>query len=207
MKIVSLIVYVLKNWYKWWVQLLTIIGNTKIFKTPCFVQYSTEEYDYKVRGNEIRELCSQLKPGDVVIRGYDHYLDSWLIPGEYSHCGVYIGENIIIHALSEGIKEIDVIDFIQCDRVMILRPKSGMKSAISFVKKNIGGKYDFKFNSSDSSEFYCFELAAKAYKTLSIEPHTVEVFGFKLEFLTKKYIAESFITSPDFKLIAEINNK
>ena len=206
MKIITFVTYILKNWYKWWVQALTIIGNTKIFKTPCFIQYSTEEYDYKVRGNEIRELCSQLKIGDIVLRGYDHYLDSWLIPGEYSHAGIYIGNNTIVHAVSEGIKEVDIIDFMQCDRLMVLRPKSGIKAAVKFVKDHIGDGYDFKFNSSDSSEFYYFELAAKAYKNLEITPHTVEIFGFKLEFLTKKYIAESFIDSPDFKLISEINS-
>lgn len=206
MKILSILTYIIKNWYKWWVQLLTIIGNTKIYKTPCFVHYSTEEYDYKLRGNEIRDVCKKLKIGDIILRGYDHYLDGWLIPGKYSHCGVYIGNNTIIHATSKGIKEIDTIDFMQCDRVIVMRPKSGMKAAVEFVKEHIGDGYDFKFNSSDSSEFYCFELAAKAYKDLNIQPYTVEAFGFALEFLTKKYIDESFINSPDFSCVIEINS-
>ena len=207
MKIITFVTYILKNWYKWWVQALTIIGNTKIFKTPCFIQYSAEEYDYKVRGNEIRELCSQLKIGDVILRGYDHYLDGWLIPGEYSHVGIYIGNNMIVHAISEGIKEIDIIDFMQCDRLMVLRPKSGIKTAVKFVKDHIGDSYDFKFNTSDSSEFYCFELAAKAYKKIKIKPEIIEIFGFKLGFLTPKYTAESFINCSEFKKVVEINNK
>ena len=205
MKFISALIYILKNWYKWWKQLLTIIGNIKVFKTPCFIQYSIDEYDYKVRGNVIRDICSKLKPGDVILRGYDHYLDGWLIPGEYSHAGVYVGDNVIVHAVSEGVKEIDTIDFMQCDRVMVLRPKSGVKAAVNFVKKSIGEKYDFKFNTTDSSEFYCFELAAKAYKNLDINAYDIEMFGLKFTFLSPKYTAESFINSPDFKFVVENN--
>lgn len=205
-KILSFSLYVLKNWYKWWVQLLTIIGNIKVFKTPCFVQYNPEEYDYKVRGYQIRDVCKNIKAGDVILRGYDHYLDGWLIPGEFSHAGVYIGNDTIIHAVSDGVKEIDTIDFMQCDRLMVLRPKSGAKNAIKFVKDAIGEEYDFKFNSSDSSEFYCFELAAKAYPKLNITPITVELFGYKLAFLTEKYTAESFISNTNFEVVYKVVN-
>lgn len=205
-KIATYLLYILKNWYKWWVKLLTIIGDVKIYKTPCFVLYNNEEYDYKVRGNDIRNVCEQLLPGDIILRGYNHYLDGWLIPGKYSHAGIYIGDNKIIHAISKGVTEIDTIDYMQCDRLLVLRPTSGSENAVEYAKSNIGSDYDFKFNNSDSSAFYCFELVAKAYSQLAINPEIVTIFNIELKFLTEKYTANSFINNCNFNHIIEINN-
>lgn len=203
-KIISISLYILKNWYKWWVQLLTIIGNVKIYKTPCFAIYNPEEYDYSIRGNQIRQICNLVKPGDIVLRGYNHYLDSLLIPGKYSHAGIYVGEHTVVHAIAEGVKEIDIIDFLLADRACILRPNSEQGNAVQYVKEHTGSKYDFKFNSSDSSEFYCFELAAKAYSNLNVLPFDVELYNIPLKFLTPKYTDKSFLSNKNFEKIIEI---
>ena len=203
-KVLTISLYILKNWYKWWVQLLTIISDVKIYKTPCFAIYNPEEYDYSIRGNQIRQICNLVKPGDIILRGYKHYLDGFLIPGKYSHVGIYIGEHIVVHAVAEGVKEIDIIDFLLADRVCILRPNSKQDNAVQYVKEHIGSKYDFKFNSSDSSEFYCFELAAKAYSNLNVLSFDVELYNIPLKFLTPKYTDKSFLNNKNFEKIIEI---
>lgn len=203
-KILTIAIYIIKNWYKWWVQLLTIIGNVKIYKTPCFIIYNPEEYDYVIRGNQIRQVCDLLQPGDLILRGYNHFLDSLLIPGKYSHIGVYVGNFNVIHAIAEGVQSTDVIDFLQADRVCILRPNSNQEQAIQYVTSHIGSKYDFRFNSSDSSEFYCFELAAKAYLSLNVLPFDVEFYKISIKFLTPKYTDKSFLINTNFEKIIEI---
>ena len=202
-KVLTISLYILKNWYKWWVQLLTIISNVKIYKTPCFAIYNPEEYDYSIRGNQIRQICNLVKPGDIILRGYKHYLDGFLIPGKYSHVGIYVGEHTVVHAVAEGVKEIDIVDFLLADRVCVLRPNSEQDNAVQYVKEHIGSKYDFKFNSSDSSEFYCFELVAKAYTKLNIQAYPIEFYNITLKFLSSRYLAESFLDNPNFEKIIE----
>ena len=204
-KLLNTAIWIANNWYSIYEKFLTIIGNIKVFKTPCFVQYNPEEFDYKVRGEQIEELMKVIQPGDIVLRRYEHYLDGALIPGEYSHSSVYVGDNKIIHAVSEGVKEIHVIDFCQCDGVLVLRPSCGQETAIKRVQKWLGKHYDFKFNSLDSSEFYCHELTATAYKgAIDVEKITPTFLGMKLKFLKPKFLAESFTKNEAFSTVIKL---
>ena len=100
-----------KFFYGLWAKFLTQFGNIRISKYPPFMYYDT--VDYKVKGDRILEIMEILKPGDIILRGYDSYLDGKFIddPLKYSHGAIYIGNNTIIHAVAEGVSEIDVIDF------------------------------------------------------------------------------------------------
>lgn len=192
--------------YKYWVKLLTIIGNIKIFKTPFYILYDPNDFDYKIRGETIDELKKLIKPGDIFLRKYDHYLDGFLIPGNYSHSAIYIGKNKIIHAVAEGVKEIHLIDFCQCDGLCILRPKNNklIKKALSIAKMNLNKPYDFKFNTNDSSEFYCHELVRTCYPKINISAFIPKFFGIRFKCLQKRYIDRSFINNKEFKKILEI---
>ena len=191
-----------QNGYKYWVKFLTILGDIIIYIKDGFgILYLAKEYEYDIHGQDIRDIIKIIKPGDIVLRKYNHYLDSIFIPGEYSHSGIYIGKNKIVHAIAEGVQEIDVIDFFQCDKACVLRPKKGIKKALQRVKKWIGKNYDFKFNSSDSSAFYCHELTATAYKELNIEAFYPSIFNKEIKFLNKKYLADSFIQNKNFEKI------
>lgn len=97
----------------------------------------------------------------------------------------------MIHAVAEGVSEINVLDFMSCDRVCILRPAKGQKAAIKqakqFLKDNI--PYDFSF-SHGKNALYCFELCAEAYSSLGVKKIKVsKLFG-----LLKKdaFLADSF---------------
>ena len=192
--------------YKNWINILTAIGNIKIFNTPFYILYDPREYDYKIRGYQIRHIKSLLKPGDIILRKYDHYLDGFLIPGKYSHSSLYIGNNTIIHAVAEGVKKIDLIDFCQCDGICVLRCKNEdvSKQAIINAKLNLGKPYDFKFNTNDSSEFYCHELVRTCFKDLNIESYYPSLFNIALKFLDKRYLDKSFLENKNFNKIIEI---
>lgn len=189
----------LKKLKKWF---LTIFGDIKIYKFPFFVIYNPDTF--RIKGEETRDAMAVLKPGDIVLRKYIHYLDGYFIPGKYSHSSIYVGDNKIIHAVAAGVEYIDVIDFLRCDSFCILRQDNEeiATKAVEFAKKaeEERAKYDFDF-SSDNDDYYCHELVATSYADLGIEKKSVTMFKFfKLE---PRYLAESFIENKNFHVVLE----
>lgn len=206
-----------KFFKKLWVNFLIMFGDIKIFKFPLFFVYDPDDYD--VTGKKTMELIEKLKPGDIVLRGYRNYLDGKFIDlfgistkyseigGDWSHGAIYIGNGKIIHAVAEGVSEINVIDYARCDRICVYRPKkfktTAIKLAKQFLKDNI--PYDFFFKNNGSA-LYCFELCYKSYPKLNIPVYDIKkLFGL----ITKKQmvLAKSFIESPDFDLVFCYNPK
>lgn len=181
---------------------LTFFGDIKYFKFPFFLVYDPDEY--LIDGEKTRDIMRKIKPGDLILRKYRHYLDGLFIPGKYSHTGIYIGNGKVIHAIAEGVSKIDLLDFVKCDYICILRPKEGQKEAIEKARECCikGIPYDFSFKEGDKA-LYCHELGAVCYKNLNIEKKTPILFNGLIKSKTPRWLAESFLTSPDFKLIAE----
>lgn len=46
---------------------------------------------YRIKGDDMRGAMNTLKPGDILVRGYDDYVDGYFIPGFFSHAGLYLG--------------------------------------------------------------------------------------------------------------------
>jgi len=193
--------------YKCWSKLLSMFGDIKIFRWPFWVVYDPE--CFKMTGEKMIELMSCIESGDVILRGYDMYLDSCFIQAKrsYSHAGLYVGNNEIIHAVAPNVTKCNIIDFCECDRIAVVRPKKGqavaIKTAKKFLKDNV--PYDFNFKHGQES-LYCFELAAECYPKLNVIRKTVKaMFGI----IRKKNVvlSDSFFESPDFKLVFEYNPK
>ena len=129
---------------------LTIFGDIKIFRFPFFLVY--DPGSYQVKGDDVRALLGVLQPGDILLRGYTHYLDGKFIPGKFSHAGLYCGaihdsdralagtrqrsrgardeaqsalfhtgEQMVIHAMAEGVFIEDILTFSRCDQLAVLR--------------------------------------------------------------------------------------
>lgn len=168
-----------KFFYKLWAKFITAFGNIKVFKFPMFMVY--DPTFFLMDGKHIKQALDILEPGDVIMRGYNCYLDGMFIddPFKYSHGGLYIGNDTVIHAVAEGVSEIDAIEFMECDRICIYRPKKYKREAISKAKKLLAEDtpYDFSFRMGNSA-VYCFELCAECYKKLEIKTFTVKkLFG------------------------------
>ena len=58
-------------------QAMTLLGKLKYFSKPPIIVYDPSSY--KVKGADVRELLGVLQPGDILLRAYDGYLDSWFI--------------------------------------------------------------------------------------------------------------------------------
>ena len=67
-----------------------MFGDIKVFKWPMFILY--DPGSYRVKGEDMREVIQIIEPGDMLVRGYDNYLDGYFIPGYFSHAGLYVGE-------------------------------------------------------------------------------------------------------------------
>ena len=193
--------------YALWSKFLTAFGDIKVFRFPLFLVYDPD--DFEITGSEVLKIMGVLEPGDVILRGYNRYLDGKFIPDKlkFSHGALYVGNGKIIHAVAEGVSETNVIDFTRCDRIAIFRPKAGQKAAVKAAKQFLKQKvpYDFGFEKGVSA-IYCFELCGECYPKLKIERKTVsKLFG-----LLKKenvFLAESFFTSPDMTCVYYCNPK
>ena len=177
---------------------LTIFGDIKVYKFPFFMIYNPTTF--RVKGTQTRQALELLKPGDIVLRKYVHYLDGYFIPGKYSHSSLYVGDGKIIHAVADGVEYIDVIDFLRCDEFCILRQDDEKlaEKACEFAKGAEARKaeYDFDFTSGND-KYYCHELVATAYKDMNIQKKSVTMFKFfKLD---PRFLAESFLEDERFK--------
>jgi hypothetical protein len=121
-------------------RLLTILGDVKVFRWPMFLVY--DPGSYRVKGRDCRTVIETIRPGDVLVRGYDAYVDGKLIPGLFSHAALYVGPlreddralvaagardglvpgaQMVVHSIAEGVLVEDILDFCRCDRMAILR--------------------------------------------------------------------------------------
>ena len=158
--------------------ILSAIFNTKYSKYPMFLQYV--DCTHRVTGADYYNVRELLKPGDIILRGHDNYLSKFLVPGEYSHSGIYKGNDVVIHSTVEnGVHESNLVDFMRCDRFMALRPSLCQNLIIENAQKYIGKKYDNELEDNDD-EYYCHEFVASVLKDCSFEInkiHASTLFG------------------------------
>ena len=89
-----------KFFYKLWSGFLTCFGNIKIFNWPMWIVYDPSYF--KMTGEKIIQVSKTLNPGDIILRGFEHYLDGKFVPSKsgWSHGAIYVGNDVIIHAVS-----------------------------------------------------------------------------------------------------------
>lgn len=159
---------------KW---LVKFIGHIYIHKYPPFVIY--KPMLHKVKGYQVRNILRNIKAGDLVFRRYDGYLSSKFIPGTWTHVGLCIDNERVIHSVGNGgvIKE-DILTFCRTDSIAITRPMLSSNSirearqlALKYNKSNIGYDYEFRAN---NGAFYCTELVNECYRGLFNNSFTEE---------------------------------
>jgi hypothetical protein len=146
--------------------IIKIFGDVQFFKQPMFCLLWGDTH-YKVKGEEARVILDKLKKGDILLARYDRYVSSWFIPGFYTHVALYIGDKKVIHAVTKGVKEDDILSLLRCDYICVLRPRGvtdeEVNRAVKTAKGFVGLKYDFIFNNETDDRLYCSELVQKAY--------------------------------------------
>ncbi len=71
-------------------KIMTWFGDLKYFRYPMFIVW--DPGSYRVKGEDARKVIDLVRPGDILLRSYDNYVDGWFIPGRYSHVGLYVGK-------------------------------------------------------------------------------------------------------------------
>jgi hypothetical protein len=158
------------------------------------------------RAINLEEMMGVLDAGQIVCRGYDHYLDSHFIPGDFTHSGVVINRREIIHSIAEGVESIHPMDFVMdCDRFVVLQPSYSpilevkeiqvskvVDRAIWHCEHN-KTEYDFTF--SDDNKFYCHEFSVDCIEKMGLvvaKSHLI--FGiWPFKFVRELYLAQNLI--------------
>ena len=183
--------------------LIEFTGDLYIHKYPLWFVY--KPHMHLVKGFEIRQILNRLEPGDILIRSFKGYLDEMFIPGEWSHAGLYVGDNTAIHIMGEGIIQEDILDFFRCDSIAIMRLKDrqdknnilkrAIKLAWKFVDENT--TYDFDFTQGNS-KLYCSELVDSCYDGLFKNDYK-QILDRKILSPNDVYMSDNVINIIEFK--------
>ena len=99
-----------------------------------------------------------------------------LIPGEWKHVAVYVGEMngvpCVVEALDAGVTLTTLMDFMLTkDRLLVRRPigftAEQRVDAARVALEQVGTPYDYHFVYSDEKAWYCSELAYHAYFSIN----------------------------------------
>lgn len=153
-------------------KLFTFLGDIKIFGWTHPMWFEVNAYGYRLKGSVYRELRNLIQPGDIILRRYEGYLSSYMIPGFWNHAGLYIGDDgekleQVVHAVSEGVIQEDILNFMRTDHMLVLRlsdaEQTRVDGAVKKAKSIVGQPYDFGFDFQDTNRFSCTELVAHCY--------------------------------------------
>lgn len=180
---------------KAWNKTLTFIGDIKWSGIMHPFWFTINAQGYCLRGSDYRNVLKKIKPGDIVIRRFEGYLDKFFIPGWWNHAGIYVGGKKfqVIHAISDGVVSEDIIDFMRTDHMTILRPPMNtVKEGIRKAKEILGKEYDFNFNFRDSTKFSCTEVVDYCY------PGKIKL---QKRFGKETIVADDIVATKSFKKI------
>jgi len=153
-------------------KLFTFLGDIKVSGWMRPMWFTINAHGYKLRGAAYRGLRDLLQPGDIVLCRYDGYLSSYMIPGFWIHAGLYIGDDgenkeQVVHSVSEGVIQEDILNFMRTDHMVVLRlisdNRMAAENAIKKAKLIVGCPYDFGFDFKNTDRFSCTELVAYCY--------------------------------------------
>lgn len=129
-------------------KLLAVVSDIKTSKWPLFLSY--RPHSFALKGNHTREIMKAAKPGDILVRSFNNYLNNSFLPGTFTHVGFYLGEvneihlkqiakiehltqfnigkQMVIHAINDQVFLDDIIDFCRCDGLALMRFPRQLKS-------------------------------------------------------------------------------
>lgn len=138
----------------------------------------------QIKAQHIRELLRHVRPGDILCRDYRFYAVNHFIPGKYAHSAVIIDPETAVHAVKEGVCEIDIVDFVKdSDGFVLLRPAytdGEARAVIATAREILRQRFAYNFSYQERrAAFYCHEFTNKCLESagLHVRPETRRLFG------------------------------
>ena len=176
------------SWYTIKSKLLSFFSDIRIYPGGIIIAGDSH---YDVKGPDMRKVLDCIQPGDILLRRYSHYLGSVLIKGHFSHAAIYVGDNNVIHMLGEGINKEDILTFMRCDDIAVLRHKksniveNAISKAYGFLVAGI--EYDYDFDTSKPDKFYCTEFVDSCFNYV-IRDNQKDDYVLPDDFLKSQYL-------------------
>jgi len=153
------------NWFiknfrktKLWKIIIKFLGGTRLFpnrKLKLIKMASINQispYD---------ECLKVIQKGDIILNNICDLLNNFVIPGDYGHIALYIGDNRVIDTRGLPVNYKELKKLFEADTLMILRPQVSdeyKNKMIEEAKKYIGVPYDYQFRFDLKTGIYCSEL-------------------------------------------------
>lgn len=143
--------------------LLRIASKLSIWIGKVHVPYSRK----LIAGSDYYELQGHIRIGDVLSTRTLGELSNPFIPGFWGHVAIVASDRTVVEATTHGVVETDLVSFMMNkDYISLCRPKFLTEDqcwlVADYCKRQIGKEYDYSFNTSDISKFYCSELVYAA---------------------------------------------
>lgn len=162
--------------------------------------------EYIKSSDEFHNLIGQyLRPGDVILMSEPGYISNVLIPGEYNHAAMYVGEGDIVHAYYPSVKIDFAFDALKRkNKIKVLRHNQlrnspvGTKAA-TLAMTLVGVPYDMNFyqEKHTSPKLYCSELCFYVFQKLNI----------KVNINSEYILPDEFARCSDFITVLEWSSK
>jgi len=180
-------------WYKFKKAFLTWVADIRIYPGGIILFGDSH---YHLKGHHMRAILESLEPGDLLLRRYSHYLGSVTIPGYFSHAAVYTGNDHVVHMLGSGITREDILTFMHCDDLCVLRCKDKERSKVAVVRAMAqlrkGVQYDYDFDTENHEKFYCTEFVEYCFDYPTKERDLFEI---------KTILPDVFLASTVFDIV------
>lgn len=174
---------------KWFRQkFLHLLKPVTIFLGNLHMPYSRKLID----GRHYFEVQKLLKPGQALVTYTRGEVSNVLIPGHWSHVGLYIGKGIVVEAVGRGVVLTDIITFMmKKDYVSInesiFADETTAQKAASWASTKVGLPYDYHFMGGNNA-FYCAELVYAAFN---------EAMNGKSPFVPREIMGVNTVTPDD----------
>jgi len=148
---------------KWMIE---FTGHTMLHNRPPWFVYRPDIH--KVRGPDVRRILETVRIGDILLRRFDGYLNTIFTPGFWGHAGLYVGDNQVVHSVSRGVVQEDILNFCRTDAVCVLSVVNALyeitTQAINKAKFAAEKRtpYDFDF-AAKNKKYYCTEMVDIIY--------------------------------------------
>jgi len=154
--------------------------------------------------DDYKRSYKTLQKGDIVLVGDFVEVSGLIIRGVVTHALIYNQDQKLIHAVGNGVEEIEYKKlFKKYDTLIIIRLSDlfGDKrnvvvdQVVQYCKKQIGKPYDFTFRSKNEESFVCSQLVNMAYKHAYLENEldiTVSHILYPSDFLKRKEFQHIF---------------